>query len=177
MSVYPVREDTLLVKRNLEEKNLKGLKFLEIGVGNAEISIIAAKKGAEVTAVDINKEAVEHAKKRFDEKRLEAEIFKSDLFEKVNGSYDFIVFNPPYLPGPDGLEDEEMWRGGEKGSEISKRYIENLGQYLNDKGNALLVLSSHTNFQELFKNYSVRELDRKKLWFETIFLFEFKKIF
>ncbi len=177
MSVYPVREDTLLVKRNLEKKNLEGLKFLEIGVGNAEISIKAAEKGAEVTAADINKEAVDHAKKRFCELNIEAEIFQSNLFERVYDSYDLIVFNPPYLPGPNSLEDKEMWRGGEKGIEVSKRYLDGIEEYLNKEGRAFLVLSSHTKSRGFLESYSLRELDRKKLWFETIYLYEFKKIF
>ncbi|MEF8880506.1 MAG: HemK2/MTQ2 family protein methyltransferase [Candidatus Nanohaloarchaea archaeon] len=174
MSVYPVREDTLLVKRNIGGQELEDLKFLEIGVGNAEISITASKKGADVIAVDKNFEAVEYANKRFDEKDLDAEIFYSDLFGEVKHEFDLVVFNPPYLNGPKGIGDEEKWRGGENGLETSRLFLEKVDSYLKDNGEAWIVLSSNTDKTELVEDYSLEEIDREKLWFETIFLYKFE---
>jgi len=37
------------------------------------------------------------------------------FFENVEGDFDIILFNPPYLPGEKGVGDEEIWYGGEKG--------------------------------------------------------------
>jgi release factor glutamine methyltransferase len=172
MSVYPVREDTLLVKKNLESEDLGG-KFLEIGAGNAEISVTAFEKGAEVTAVDINPEAVEYVRKRFEEEDIDGEIFRSDLFEEVEGEFDFIVFNPPYLSGPE-VGDEEMWRGGETGLEVAEKFLEQVSDYLSGEGKAWIVLSSHTDYEEVVESFNLIEVDREKLWFETVFLFEFE---
>ena len=173
MSVYPVREDTLLLKRNIEEQNLEGKSFLEIGVGNAELSVTAAEQGAEVTAVDINPEAVEHAKERFGEAGLDADIFQSDLFEDIEGEFDFIVFNPPYLSGPEDIGDEEMWRGGETGLEIPEKFLDEVSNYLSKDGKAWVVLSSRTEYELLVEKFDLREVDSENLWFETVFLFEF----
>ncbi|MFB6099655.1 MAG: HemK2/MTQ2 family protein methyltransferase [Candidatus Nanohalobium sp.] len=173
LTVYPVREDTLLVKRNLEDQGLDDTKFLEVGVGNAEVSITAAKNGAAVTAVDIDPEAVHHARERFEKEGLEAEVFRSDIFESVEGEFDFIVFNPPYLSGPEGVGDEEMWRGGETGLEVAERFLEQVPDYLSVDGRAWVVLSDRTGYDEVVERFGLSEVDRENLWFETVFLFEF----
>jgi release factor glutamine methyltransferase len=174
MSVYPVREDTLLVKENLEKQSLEGIDFLEVGVGNAEISLTAAERGAEVTAVDINPEAVERARQRFEQEEFKAEVFKSDLFEQVDREFEFIVFNPPYLKGEEGIGDEEMWRGGETGLEVAERFLSEVSGYLSEEGKAWIVLSSQTDYEKLVENSDLVEVEREKLWFETVFLFRFE---
>jgi release factor glutamine methyltransferase len=168
MTVYPVREDTLLVKRNLKEENLEGKKFLEMGVGNGEITLTAARKEAEVTGVDINPEAVNHTEERLEDQDQDAEILQSDLFQEVEGKFDLIVFNPPYLPGEKEIGDEEMWRGGEKGLETSRKYLKQVKNYLKAEGEAWIVLSSKTEHQKLVKKNNMEKKDSLKLWFETL---------
>ena len=173
MSVYPVREDTLFVKEHLPS-SLEGKNFLEIGVGNGEISLTAAEKGATVTGVDINPEAVQHTRDRFEEEDLEGEIVESDLFEKLDGDFDFIVFNPPYLSGEEGIGDEEMWRGGQEGLEVAERFLENVSNYLAEDGRAWVVLSSQTDFEDIVENFDLAVVDSEKLWFERLYLVEFR---
>lgn len=174
MSVYPVREDTLLVKRNIRDEDLEDKEFLEIGVGNGELSVTAANLGADVTGVDINPEAIEHTRERFEEAKLEAEIFQSNLFDEVGGRFDLIVFNPPYLSGPEGIGDEEMWRGGDNGLKTAERFLNQVSEYLTNNGRAWLVLSSQTDYKRLVEKFNLEEIDREKVWFETIFLFKFE---
>ena len=174
MSIYPVREDTLLLKENLQEQNLKNKKFLEIGAGNGEISITAAKKHANVTAVDINPEAVQHTQKRFEKENLNAEIFESDLFTNIKEKYNFIVFNPPYLKGKEGIGDEEMWRGGETGLEVAEKFLQRVSEYLTENGKAWIILSSQTNYERLVEKYELAEIDAEKIWFERLYLMEFE---
>jgi release factor glutamine methyltransferase len=172
MAVYPVREDTLLVKRNLEKQDLENKKILEIGVGNAENSLYAAKKGAKVTATDIDNKAIKKAEKRFQKENLEAEIIQTSLFQDLTGKYDLIIFNPPYLKGPKDIGDENMWRGGEKGLETAEKYLEKTKNYLRPNGEAWVILSSRTSYTDLVNKYNLIQLEQKKLWFETIFLFK-----
>lgn len=174
MAIYPVREDTLLVKRNLQKQELEGKKLLEIGTGNGEIALTAAKQGANVTGVDINSEAVKHTRKRFEESNLDGEFFKSNLFEQVEGKYDFIVFNPPYLKGEKGIGDEEMWRGGETGLEIAEKFLSDLDNYLNTEGFAWIVLSSTTDLEKLTEKYNLSNIGKNKLWFEHLYLMKFE---
>ncbi|MFB6180759.1 MAG: HemK2/MTQ2 family protein methyltransferase [Candidatus Nanohalobium sp.] len=175
MAVYPVSEDTLLLKNCLKERELEDVKFLEMGTGNAENAVKAAEKGAEVTAVDINQEAVEYAEKKFEEEGLEAEVFRSNLFEQVKDTFDLIVFNPPYLPGEKGLGLEKHWRGGEKGVELSERFLEEVDSYLNDQGEVLLVLSSLADVEKLKEGFELRAVAEKELWFESLEVVRYSK--
>ena len=61
-SVYCPREDSELLARVMEEAELSRKKVLEAGCGSWLLSIIAAKHGADVTAVDISEDAVKVAK-------------------------------------------------------------------------------------------------------------------
>ena len=84
-----------------------------------------------------------------------------------------VVFNPPYLSGPE-VGDEEMWRGGETGLEVAEEFLEEVGEYLNENGEAWIVLSSRTDYSRLVERFELAEIDREKLWFETILLLKFE---
>jgi len=160
--IYPVSEDTLLVKSNVPEAPEK---VLEIGSGNGEI---ASSIDGEVTVTDIDPEALEHLEERFDN------VIESDLFENVDSKFDLIIFNPPYLSGPKGVGAENTWRGGETGLEVSERYLSEVDGYLREDGSAFVVLSSRTNYQKLVDRFELERIDSKKLFFEEIFLFEYR---
>lgn len=171
MTVYKPSEDTYFLKNYLEENvDLEGRKFLEIGTGNGEIAIYAAKNGAEVQASDINKEALEQLAKKASKKQLDIEITDSDLFQDINGLFDIIVFNPPYLPGEKGIGDEEIWRGGEKGINVTERFLKTVEQHLTEEGQVYIIASSLANTEKLMNEYDLRKLDEKQLWFETLYL-------
>src|SRR3989344_4864863 len=115
--IYEPREDSFLLAKYVE-KYAKG-KILDIGTGSGIQAAAARKHSDDVTAVDIDEEAVEFAKS----KGINA--FKSDLFENVEGKYDLIIFNPPYLPEEEN-EDYEISRqvsGGKTGNEIFERFM------------------------------------------------------
>ena len=90
MFLYEPREDSELLVKYVK-KHARGV-VLDMGTGSGIQAIGAIEKGAEVLAVDVNKEAVEHCEK----KGINA--LQSDLFENVKGKFDLIIFNPPYLP-------------------------------------------------------------------------------
>ena len=101
-SVYYPSEDSLLAAEVLERKTLKGKKILDMGTGSGILAILAAKKGAKVDACDINPNAIACTRAGAKNSGMNVNVFVSDLFENVNGKYDIIMFNPPYLP-----EDED----------------------------------------------------------------------
>ena len=172
MTVYSPSEDTYFLHDFLEENiELEGKKFLEIGTGNGEIAIYAAEKGAEVTATDINTEALQQVREKAESKGLEMELIESDLFESIEeDDYDVVVFNPPYLPGDGGIGDEEIWRGGETGVEVSERFIEEVELYLSEKGSLFIVASSLADYKSLIEDFGLSVLDEKELWFETLYI-------
>lgn len=175
MTVYQPGEDSLLIKEYLEELNLEGKKVLEIGTGSGILALTAAEQGAEVTAVDINTEALERAREEAEERDLDIDFVESDLFGNVESSFDLIIFNPPYLPREEeDLGDEEIWSGGKKGIEVSRKFISRVDSYLGDEGEALLLLSSKAEYEELVEEYSLEIVEEEKLWFEVLYLARYK---
>ncbi|MBI4448359.1 methyltransferase [Candidatus Woesearchaeota archaeon] len=163
--MYEPAEDSFLLKKHVE-RYAKG-KVLDVGTGSGILALAALKKTKDVLAVDINAEAVEHAKKEGVNAKL------SDLFSNVKGKFDLIIFNPPYLP-EDEEEDKESKRittGGKKGSEISLRFLKQAKKHLAKEGKILIVASSLTgNVEKLVKKegYNYKLLEAKKIFFEEL---------
>lgn len=175
MTVYEPGEDSFLLKEHLEEMALEGKKVLEIGTGSGILAFTAAEKSAEVSAVDINTEGLERAREESEERDLEIDFIESDLFENIEGLFDLIIFNPPYLPREKkDIGDEEIWSGGEKGVEVSKKFLRQVNSYLEDEAEALIVLSSKSEYEELVKEFSLEIVEEKKLWFEVLYLARYK---
>ena len=167
MNVYSPREDTYLIKRYLEEKDLQDKKALDMGTGSGILAVEMAENGAETTAADINPEALESAAEKAEKAGIELKLIQSDLFEEIDERFDLIVFNPPYLPG-DEMEGSEKWRGGEKGVETTQRFIEKYSEHLKDGGEALFVVSSRSDTHQMIERFEV--VNTENLWFEKLYL-------
>ena len=105
---------------------------------------------------------------------------KSDLFKRVKGKYDIIVFNPPYLPVDDEYKDI-TFDGGKDGRAVIKRFLRNAGKHLKKKGKILLLISSLTGEKEvlaLFENnkFKTRVLARQKVPLEELMVIEAGKV-
>ena len=53
--------------------------------------------GVQGSGIDLSEEALKVAKRNADKLGVAASFLHSDLFEKVEGRYDIIVSNPPYI--------------------------------------------------------------------------------
>lgn len=172
--VYRPREDSYLLKEFLEKKDLEEKTCLDIGTGSGILAITMAKTGADVTAIDIDPEALEYATERAEEEGLSNEIkfMESNLFENIvrGQEFDLITFNPPYLPKEKGVKNDKTWSGGENGVEATEKFLENVNNYLKDQGEALVILSSHSEIEELIENYSLEVVEKEKTWFETLYI-------
>jgi release factor glutamine methyltransferase len=170
MNVYQPAEDSYLLKDYLEKVDLDGKKVLEIGTGTGIVAIAAAKRGAEVTAVDISPEAVETAKENAEDAEVKIKFIKSNLFENVDGEFDLVLFNPPYLPG-DRVSERDALVGGQKGTEVIERFAEQVGDFLAAGGEAVFVGSSRSEISEFKDRFDVEAVDSENLWFESLYLF------
>jgi release factor glutamine methyltransferase len=116
-------------------------RVLDLGCGSGAGALAAARAGCQVTAVDINPQAVRCTRINALLNQLEARIDArcGDLFAPVQGErFDVILFNPPYYRGtPRDLLDH-AWRS----PDIIERFAAGLDQHLAPQGYALLVLSS-----------------------------------
>lgn len=169
MTVYQPREDSNLLAKQILERDLENKNCLDMGTGSGIIAEKMVRAGAEtVVAADINPEAVQEASDKLGDKE-NVKVIESDLFENLEGEYDLIAFNPPYLPGDEldeDMEDREIWRGGDSGEEFTEEFLDTARGYLRDGGEILFVVSSLSDFD--VSEYEI--MDTKELWFEDIYV-------
>ena len=169
--VYRPGEDSYLLARHV--RRLVHGEVLDMGTGSGIQAVEAALKPevSRVVAVDVSPAAVEAAKRRAESGGVEEKIefIRSDLFENVEGVFDWIVFNPPYLPS-EGDADEASWAGGETGAETVRRFLQGAHNHLKKRGSILMVYSGQSGLDEGdFRGYVVEKLDELSLFFETLF--------
>jgi demethylphylloquinol methyltransferase len=91
----------------IEFKYLKpGQRVLYLGVGSGEEAVAAARKGLEVTALDLSSAMIERLRARLARKGLSAELIVGDAllhqpheaYDAVCGNYFFNVFGPADMP-------------------------------------------------------------------------------
>lgn len=182
MDIYQPAEDSYLLTDILKKelpfllnKN-PDLTFLEIGAGSGihlETALKSGIKKQNIFSSDINPAAVRHCN------ILGFNCVESDLFDKINGEFDIIIFNPPYLPLDlkEPKESQLATTGGKKGSEIIIRFLKQVKDHLKKNSRIFLLTSSLTpeiNFSEL--GYNERFLGNEKLFYEELFVWELKLI-
>lgn len=167
--IYTPAEDSFLLEKAVK-KYAKGKRVLDMGSGSGVQAQAALASGAcEVTAVDIDGEVVAHLKKQH------LKTIKSNLFTNVKGTFDLIIFNPPYLP-QDAREDAKSARitsGGKKGDELLLRFFRQAQRHLAPKGSLLIVLSSLTPQKKLLslikkQHLSKKVIDKTSVFMETL---------
>lgn len=174
--VYNPSDDSYLLLNVVEVSPDESL--LEVGMGTGLVAVHAAKLGAKVTAVDINPHAVDCTRRNAARNNVGLEIVHGDLFDKVPGSFDVIAFNPPYLPGETTSTTwiEKAWSGGEKGSEVTVRFLRDAWRHLNPGGRIYIILSSVGGLMLVLKaakeRYSAEMLVEQRMFFESVFAYK-----
>lgn len=175
--VYEPSDDTYLLLELIEID--EGEDVLEVGSGSGIISIHCAYAGGKVTAVDISEAAVSTTEENASRNDIELDVFQSDLFSDVEGTYDVIIFNPPYLPEHLELELDRRWDAGERGDEVLMEFLQDVPEHLCDGGRGYIVYSdmSPTGRIEEAIQSNFSEIDRKdkEFQFETIWAVELRK--
>jgi len=167
--VYPPGDDTMLLLESIDV--VKGEEILEIGCGSGMICIHCAAVGAEVTAVDVNENAVRCTLQNARRNGVRVNVVLSDLFSSISGKYDQIIFNPPYLPGHETGPLALSWSGGEGGVEVLDRFLRDSPRFLEPGGRITVVVSSRMDEEILRRSLSmfrVQEIADKRLFFERI---------
>jgi release factor glutamine methyltransferase len=144
--VYQPEADTYLLLDAALKEVIPGERVLEAGSGSALISCKLAKIAA-VVATDINPHAALCARS------CGLDVVQSDLFAGIRGTFDLIIFNPPYLPTQpeERMDDwlEYALDGGETGRVVIERFSAEAGRVLAPGGRILLLVSSLTGISEV----------------------------
>jgi SAM-dependent methyltransferase len=116
-------------------------RALDLGTGNGQQALLAARHAGHVTGVDINPRALRFA--RFNAVLNgvgELDLREGDLFAPVDGErFGLIVCNPPYVISP---ETDIVYRdGGLPGDSFSERIVRELPAHLEPGGFGQVLVS------------------------------------
>lgn len=163
------------VIRLLAKGRVKPERILEIGTGSGAMALILKKQfpHASVVATDISDEALSLAEENASRLKLAVDFVQSDLFEKVEGKYDLIVANLPYVPTErlafvsEQILDHEpiiAIEAKEDGLQYIQPFLEQVGKYLNENG-VLAIEMWHTHGDQV-RNLVEKNLHDKQV--ETV---------
>ncbi|WP_400240576.1 HemK2/MTQ2 family protein methyltransferase [Methanomethylophilus alvi] len=175
--VYPPSEDSILLTESLDIRI--GEKVLEIGTGSGIVSIQCALNGADVVCGDINPRAVALARRNAAANGVDIDVRETDVYSNIEGKFDTIVFNLPYLPVEDEGELAKAWSGGPDGLGPLPRLLEGAPEHLLPDGRVVVVVSSlmdRAGLDKTLEGYEVKVLGELPLFFERLQVLEIKPL-
>ncbi|WP_328485348.1 HemK2/MTQ2 family protein methyltransferase [Streptomyces zaomyceticus] len=146
-SVYRPQADTRLLAEALAHEELgPRTDVLEIGTGTGALALHAARRGADVTAVDVSWPAVATARVNALAHRLPLRVLHGDFVTRTAGRrFDLVVTNPPYVPAPrarlPSRGAERAWDAGHDGRLVIDRICAAAPALLRGGGVLLMVHS------------------------------------
>jgi release factor glutamine methyltransferase len=177
MDVYMPQEDSMFLA-DFVAKFAKG-RVLDVGTGSGIQAVTALKNSAvtEVVAIDANPAAVDFVQNTIESDNLEnITVRESRFFANVEGMFDTIISNPPYLPDDDGVEDISLY-GGKVGFEWIEEFLSQVPSFLSLNGRILLLFSTLTNKDRVDQvirenGFLTKELGQLALFFERLYVYE-----
>ena len=165
-----------------DRKNEQKVKVLDLCTGSGCIGISVAKlcPDTEVTLADISEGALSVAKKNAQNLDAGVTLIKGNLFENIEGRFDYILSNPPYIPSevieglmPEVKEHEPRLAldGEADGLSFYREIINEAPDYLNpdgriyfeigaEQGEDLTHLMNERGFSEVKVHKDLAGLDR-----------------
>ena len=176
------RQDTETLVEEAMEKSGKSDRVLDMctGSGCILLSLLKLVPGLSGTGADISQEALTVAVENGKRLQTEASFLESDLFEKVEGVFDLIVSNPPYIASDEiGTLMEEVrdhepigaLDGSADGLAFYRRLVQEGKDHLKSGGwmlfeigctqaEAVMELLKKGGFQEIYVKKDLAGLDR-----------------
>lgn len=141
--LIPQPDTEILVERTIEIlKHLKEPKVLDLCTGSGAIAVSIAKyvPNSIVFASDISKQALEIARQNDNENKVN--FVHSNLFENIDGEFNVIVSNPPYIKTSEiqrlskEVQNEPLLAldGGQDGLLFYREIIKQAHKYLAEQG-------------------------------------------
>jgi release factor glutamine methyltransferase len=170
--VYAPGEDSYLLADAVRKCSTPGESVLDLGTGTGIQGITAALMGCRATFSDIEEKALECARRNAGRNGISGSFVRCDLFEGIDGRYDRIIFNPPYVPsekvGNAACAEERALLGGKDGREVIGRFLGGYKRHLLPGGYALLVETTPNGYQDDVKNLGAEILAKSHYFFEDI---------
>ncbi len=127
------------VSRLIKQDNLQAVLDLCTGSGAIALVVKRDNPNVAVTASDISEKALMVAKQNAEQNNLHVDFVVSNLFDNINGEFDLIVSNPPYIKTDViGMLDPEVrffepniaLDGGKDGLDFYRKIVENAKNHL-----------------------------------------------
>ena len=167
----------------IEQLDLNGKTFLDIGCGSGILALSAYKKGARVTALDISSQAVKNTKENFKLNFINIEdefkVMQSDLFGSLQKQkFDVIAINPPYFFKAPLSEMEYAWNCGENGEYFYELFGE-LQKFCHKASNVYMILGENCEIDRITQmaansNIQLELVDERKIKWERNHIYKLK---
>ena len=127
------------VSRLIKQDNLQAVLDLCTGSGAIALVVKRDNPNVAVTASDISEKALMVAKQNAEQNNLHVDFVVSNLFDNINGEFDLIVSNPPYIktdvigtldPEVRFFEPTIALDGGMDGLDFYRKIVENAKNHL-----------------------------------------------
>ncbi len=142
---------TKVLLENININNLCG-KVLDLGCGIGVVGIILGtiNKDISIDMIDVNERALELAKENILLNKVKANVFISNVYDKVTSKYDCIITNPPIRAGKN----------------VVRKFLLEAKDHLNDEGILYFVMRKDHGVKSMIKElediYNVKIIDRDK---------------
>ncbi len=140
-SVFPPHPESLFMADLVPQPSSLSKRFLDIGVGSGVLSIAAAKKGWNVTGVDVNPRALEFAHINCKLNDVTAVLSIDNLAQGIAArgeQFDLCVANLPFEVTPAGCTNFIHSDGGEFGDKLVREALSVIPRILAKDGVALV---------------------------------------
>lgn len=150
--------------------DVSGSDILDVGTGSGVLALYSAQQGARVVASDIDEKAIANAEENVSRYDLEnrIQLVKSDLFDEVEGKFDYILANLPI--------NDEVWTIGESTTNLIGRFLTQCPDYVKENGKVYFGWASFSDVepvkkvcQDLGYDFEIKTEDRLG---HTWYLFE-----
>lgn len=172
----------------MQQTETKEAKVLDLCTGSGCIAVALAKNNPDwqVTGVDVSENAIQIAKRNAKENEVFVDFVVSDMWQNVEGTFDIIVSNPPYIREKDkkdlpasviDYEPELALFGGKDGLDFYRNIAENAPKYLNENGWLYLEIgyNQQKDVKKLLKDNFVDIEVRKDVFGKDRFVLARKK--
>ena len=128
---------------------------LDMGTGSGIQAILAASRAKRVLAVDVNPDAVRCARRNVALNGLthRVKVLRSNVFEKVRGRFDLILFDPPFR----WTAPRDLWEicSADEGYEALRTFLRESKRHLTKNGR--IIVSFGTSGDIAYLKHLIRQ--------------------